>query len=210
MLKLWNARYTGRSYYRCTYKSQGCPATKHVQRSDDDPAVLEVIYRGKHTCVPVPVAATTAPPVSTPAVHSPSDKNQSLLLNFRTGLKVNTHDLDQPDRFSLPPFSFPSMESMGTHGNAFSPSPVAVAVTSLASGASHVFISPATSESNYLPVSSDPSGQLGSGSVSELADIISGPTLGTSSGLVDMDFLQYSMVNMDPNNFPFWQYLVPV
>lgn len=195
--------YWHRAYYRCTHKSQGCPATKQVQRSDDDPAVFEVIYRGKHTCVPVPVAATTAPPASTTDAHNPSDENRSLLLNFRTGLKVMTHDLDQPDRISPPLFSFPSMESVGTHGNVFSPSPVAD--TPVAGGVSPAFISPATSESSshYLPVSSGPSGQLGSGSMSELADIISGATLGSSSGLGDMDFLQYSMDNMDPNSFPF-------
>ncbi|WOK97937.1 putative WRKY transcription factor 53 [Canna indica] len=41
-----------RAYYRCTHRhTRGCPATKQVQRSDDDPAVFEVTYHGAHTCL---------------------------------------------------------------------------------------------------------------------------------------------------------------
>ncbi|KAJ1289327.1 hypothetical protein BS78_02G155800 [Paspalum vaginatum] len=41
-----------RGYYRCTHRhSQGCPATKQVQRSDEDAALFDVIYHGDHTCV---------------------------------------------------------------------------------------------------------------------------------------------------------------
>nr|QHR96997.1 WRKY transcription factor 41-like protein [Isodon rubescens] len=40
-----------RSYYRCAHRhTQGCMATKQVQRSDDDPTIYDVIYRGVHTC----------------------------------------------------------------------------------------------------------------------------------------------------------------
>nr|QIN97396.1 WRKY59 transcription factor [Isatis tinctoria] len=40
-----------RGYYRCTYrKSQGCEATKQVQRSDENPMLFEIIYRGIHSC----------------------------------------------------------------------------------------------------------------------------------------------------------------
>uniref|UniRef100_A0A7N0UFV8 WRKY domain-containing protein n=1 Tax=Kalanchoe fedtschenkoi TaxID=63787 RepID=A0A7N0UFV8_KALFE len=42
-----------RGYYRCTHRQQaGCLATKHVQRSDEDPLLFYVTYRGKHTCYP--------------------------------------------------------------------------------------------------------------------------------------------------------------
>ncbi|KAJ7516129.1 hypothetical protein O6H91_22G044100 [Diphasiastrum complanatum] len=45
-----NSRHP-RSYYRCTYRKElGCPATKHVQRLDDDPSLLCVTYNGVHTC----------------------------------------------------------------------------------------------------------------------------------------------------------------
>ncbi|KAL3702186.1 hypothetical protein R1sor_020208 [Riccia sorocarpa] len=43
-----------RSYYRCTHKTElGCPASKTVQRSDQDPDFYVVIYKGKHICPPV-------------------------------------------------------------------------------------------------------------------------------------------------------------
>ncbi|KAG0490573.1 hypothetical protein HPP92_007436 [Vanilla planifolia] len=42
---------TCRAYYRCSHrKTQGCPATKQVQRSDENPAVFDIAYRGTHTC----------------------------------------------------------------------------------------------------------------------------------------------------------------
>ncbi|XP_065860237.1 probable WRKY transcription factor 53 [Euphorbia lathyris] len=41
-----------RGYYRCSHRhSQGCLAVKQVQRSDEDPSLFEVTYRGRHTCV---------------------------------------------------------------------------------------------------------------------------------------------------------------
>ncbi|KAL0379415.1 UNVERIFIED_CONTAM: putative WRKY transcription factor 41 [Sesamum angustifolium] len=37
-----------RAYYRCTHRNtQGCLATKQVQRADEDPSIFEVIYSGK-------------------------------------------------------------------------------------------------------------------------------------------------------------------
>ncbi|KDP28582.1 hypothetical protein JCGZ_14353 [Jatropha curcas] len=40
-----------RGYYRCTHRhSQGCLATKQVQRSDQAPTIFEVTYRGRHPC----------------------------------------------------------------------------------------------------------------------------------------------------------------
>ncbi|XP_047154364.1 uncharacterized protein LOC124825720 [Vigna umbellata] len=40
-----------RAYYRCTHKStQGCPATKQVQRLDGDPTTFELTYIGTHSC----------------------------------------------------------------------------------------------------------------------------------------------------------------
>ena len=41
-----------RDYYRCTHRhSQGCAATKQVQRTDEDPTFFDVMYLGDHTCV---------------------------------------------------------------------------------------------------------------------------------------------------------------
>ncbi|XP_042380806.1 transcription factor WRKY19-like [Zingiber officinale] len=70
-----------RAYFRCTHKSTaGCQAMKQVQRSNDDPSVFEIIYRGEHTCVESSSTTTSR--------HRP-DQDQSLLLSFQS-LKVET------------------------------------------------------------------------------------------------------------------------
>ncbi|XVF81928.1 hypothetical protein PTKIN_Ptkin16aG0002000 [Pterospermum kingtungense] len=40
-----------RSYFRCTRKyDQGCRATRHVQRTEDDARMYQITYIGTHTC----------------------------------------------------------------------------------------------------------------------------------------------------------------
>uniref|UniRef100_A0A0D9XVD4 WRKY domain-containing protein n=1 Tax=Leersia perrieri TaxID=77586 RepID=A0A0D9XVD4_9ORYZ len=40
-----------RTYFRCTHQSmKGCQATKHVQRTNDDLLLVDVVYYGAHTC----------------------------------------------------------------------------------------------------------------------------------------------------------------
>ncbi|KAJ4892068.1 putative WRKY transcription factor 54 [Raphanus sativus] len=40
-----------RSYFRCTHKpTQGCKATKHVQKHEQDPDLFQITYIGHHTC----------------------------------------------------------------------------------------------------------------------------------------------------------------
>ncbi|XP_057805792.1 probable WRKY transcription factor 46 [Salvia miltiorrhiza] len=40
-----------RAYYRCTYRNtRSCLATKQVQRGEDDPSILKIVYKGKHSC----------------------------------------------------------------------------------------------------------------------------------------------------------------
>jgi hypothetical protein len=44
-------QFDRRAYFRCTHRhSQGCLATKHVQRADGDPLLHDVVYHGAHTC----------------------------------------------------------------------------------------------------------------------------------------------------------------
>ncbi|XP_058745521.1 probable WRKY transcription factor 41 [Vicia villosa] len=41
-----------RGYYRCTHRNaQGCLATKQVQKSEADPMIYEITYKGRHTCI---------------------------------------------------------------------------------------------------------------------------------------------------------------
>ncbi|XP_037443646.1 cysteine-rich receptor-like protein kinase 29 [Triticum dicoccoides] len=40
-----------RAYFRCTHRdTQGCQATKQVQRADAGPLLFEIVYHGLHTC----------------------------------------------------------------------------------------------------------------------------------------------------------------
>ncbi|XP_040382880.1 transcription factor WRKY19-like [Oryza brachyantha] len=68
-----------RGYYRCTHRNtQGCTATKQVQRTDDDASLFDVVYHGEHTCRPAAAAAAKRP-------HA-----QTLLQSLSATLTVNT------------------------------------------------------------------------------------------------------------------------
>ncbi|EOX96984.1 Uncharacterized protein TCM_006103 [Theobroma cacao] len=57
-----NARFP-RAYYRCEHRhSQGCKATKQVQRENEDPTVARVTYYGRHTCTLAPDLMPPKPP----------------------------------------------------------------------------------------------------------------------------------------------------
>ncbi|CAN6190920.1 unnamed protein product [Urochloa humidicola] len=122
-----------RGYYRCTYRTtQGCPATKQVQRSDADLCVFDVTYQGDHTCHQKQrqVAAhggggCQSPPP--PSRHEQQDDpSMQLLMGFKDALKVETeapplhhqdHDYYSPGPASAPaaPFSFPSVMPFHHH-----------------------------------------------------------------------------------------------
>ncbi|XP_037427465.1 WRKY transcription factor WRKY24-like [Triticum dicoccoides] len=57
-----------RAYFRCTHRhSQGCQATKQVQRAAADPLLFDVVYHGAHTCAQataVLVGTDQQPPAS--------------------------------------------------------------------------------------------------------------------------------------------------
>ncbi|KAM0822608.1 hypothetical protein ACQ4PT_071392 [Festuca glaucescens] len=53
-----------RLYFRCTYKDDsGCPATRQVQLSEEDPSLFVITYFGHHTCC-ADVAAAAASEVN--------------------------------------------------------------------------------------------------------------------------------------------------
>lgn len=88
-----------RSYYRCTFRNtQNCWATKQVQRSDDDPTIFDLTYKGKHTCSqgnPPRDKPDTTP--NTTLINYQND----LLANLRTNLSVRTNGIES-DGFSFP------------------------------------------------------------------------------------------------------------
>jgi hypothetical protein len=82
-----------RAYYRCTHRnSQGCPATKQVQRTDADPALFDVVYHGDHTCRPSSAAASAARRAPHPQQHNPHA--QAALQGLAARLTVATGATD--------------------------------------------------------------------------------------------------------------------
>ncbi|KAE8077840.1 hypothetical protein FH972_016363 [Carpinus fangiana] len=199
-----NAKYP-RGYYRCTHRNvQGCLATKQVQRSDEDPTVFEITYRGRHTCAQ---GSHINPPPTSPEKleqinnnmdglqhhnnHQPpqnQQQSQEMLLNFQATLKVQTENLDTKEK-AFPSFHFASTSN--TEKQVFQ---APMIDSSFVGSYSPSFMSPATSGANYFSVS--PSRMSGFGGNqqhfqscdSELTEIISAATSATNSPTVGFDF----------------------
>lgn len=96
LLSFLNKNISCRAYYRCTHRhTQGCLATKQVQRSDDDPSASNVVYKGKHSCI----RHQTKQPVLIP------EKHDEMMISKGLTVKAET-DHQQLDHF--PCFSLPS------------------------------------------------------------------------------------------------------
>ncbi|XP_059642829.1 probable WRKY transcription factor 53 [Cornus florida] len=211
-----------RSYYRCTYRSvQNCWATKQVQRSDDDPTIFEITYRGRHTCnqnrhtAPQPPSPEKQEPRQIKhyiSHHQQQHQNQpnEMLLNLQTNLRVNTKDLEN-NKEKASTFSFPSTFGFMNSENQNFPFPTLVhhGDNVVLENYSSSFVSPATSGSNFFSVSPC---QMNSNrwvhnlqqhrSESDLTEIISATTSATNSPIVDLDFSIDPQLDLDPN-FPF-------
>nr|QCV57315.1 WRKY transcription factor [Fagopyrum tataricum] len=68
-----------RAYYRCALKHQtNCPATKQVQRCDEDPCIFEVTYRSLHACNH-PVINPNQPSSSSYNPNQPPPQRETLI-----------------------------------------------------------------------------------------------------------------------------------
>ncbi|KAK9279591.1 hypothetical protein L1049_013270 [Liquidambar formosana] len=200
-----------RGYYRCTHRNvQGCLATKQVQRSDEDPSIFEITYRGRHTCILAPRLIVAREKESKQRLQQQQHQQekqkqpQETFIEFGTGLNVKTEDLDTGEKI-FPSFTFPStpVGSEIVDDYIFSQT---MAENNFMGSFSPAFISPATSESNYFQVSPCQMNNFGLGnnlqtSESDLTEIISAPTSVTNSPMGDLDF-SLSPVDFD-SNFPF-------
>ncbi|XP_062091437.1 probable WRKY transcription factor 46 [Humulus lupulus] len=198
-----------RSYFRCTHrKTQGCLATKQVQRSDQDSSILEITYKGYHTCRRASQPAIVASSSLTKMSHFPhpevvhKDKlKQSQEKPF--SLEVKTEDLDTSEDHMFQPFSFASTPIESEDIPFFSE----MIESDFAGGFSSPFISPTTSDSAYFSVS--PCHKMSSFGLansvrtpeSDLTEILSAPTSLANSPMCDLDL---SLDNVDfEMNFPF-------
>lgn len=183
-----------RSYYRCTFRhTHGCFAAKQVQRSCDDPSLLDITYRGAHTCNHGLQRNHKEQSPDPDLSLNPQSHPQPLLEYYRTGLTVKTEDLGLENRlFGSSSFSFPSSlpaSWMNSDSNVF-PS-----TSKPHDYYSPTFVSATTSiESNH--VSASPCSMNGYGGElnlhgvdAEIAKMLSAATSTTSSPTVEMNFL---------------------
>ncbi|KAK4741236.1 hypothetical protein SAY87_024824 [Trapa incisa] len=186
-----------RSYYRCTYRNtQNCQATKQVQKSDHDPTMFEITYRGNHTCIH---GGSSTPALTSPKkqeLKQANDGNHQAdeLARFRTGLMVETENLDLgSDVTEMPcPFTFPSSSAGLLYCENYSSSGVAHK-GNRGGNFSSPFLSPSTPESSHFSLTPSPMtefGQISSQrrSESDLTELVSATNSPTNSPIPDWDF----------------------
>ncbi|KAJ1386074.1 WRKY domain [Sesbania bispinosa] len=183
-----------RNYYRCTFRNtKGCMATKQLQRSDKDPTILDITYRGSHTC------SQRNDAVLPPKSPEPQEKahGQESLTKLKNTLTVNTENLENEETA----YPFTSLECMTQDNHTLFPSMLQENYDPFLSSISQThLLSPETPESKYylsldeldgVPTKPGPAG----------SDIISADTLAANSPIFDFNF-SLDSVNIDPN-FPF-------
>ncbi|XP_047333094.1 WRKY DNA-binding transcription factor 70-like [Impatiens glandulifera] len=55
-----------RGYFRCTYKKDGCKATKQVNKWEEDPSLYRTTYFGRHTCSNKTISSQQSIPTDDP------------------------------------------------------------------------------------------------------------------------------------------------
>ncbi|KAF7816723.1 putative WRKY transcription factor 53 [Senna tora] len=180
-----------RGYYRCSHRNvQGCLATKQVQRSDEDPSIFEITYRGNHTC-------TLASNLPSP-LHPRESREQ--LVNLREGLKLLTHNLDASDQTSFA--SFLTSTSTSTIK--------AEEKQDFLSPALQTFGSPATSGTTHFSVSPTSVNDFGfgdhqylatSGSHAVSASPVNSPTVGSDFPFDNFQFDAHNLTFDDSKFF---------
>ncbi|RZC84877.1 hypothetical protein C5167_047665 [Papaver somniferum] len=98
-----------RGYYRCTHRNaQGCLAMKQVQRSDEDPSMFSVTYRGRHTCIQA-VHLLSGKSQNRHDHHDQKRmKSQGTLINFQKSCHNRTEDFNTTAQVVLNSSSLPS------------------------------------------------------------------------------------------------------
>lgn len=187
---------------------------KQVQRSDEDPTIFDITYRGAHTCHQRPRAHSASqepdmqqnqqnPPVDHEQQHPPHD--QQLLLSFQTGLKVKTEGLAMEDQGpTSSSFSFPSTPASSLQSEKQILSSPPTLENNFTGCFFSTFFPPTTSESNCFTVPCQIDSYGGrpalQASESEITEMISATTSGTP--MIDIDFMLEPPIDFE-RNFPF-------
>ncbi|KAG8077430.1 hypothetical protein GUJ93_ZPchr0007g4507 [Zizania palustris] len=171
-----------RSYFRCTHRhTQGCHASKQVQRADGDPLLFDIVYHGNHTCAQA--AARSAASVAEPPQPPPQTAQEQIITVAAEGVGGVTQALEP----MLRPFSFTSTAAGTDEGG------VAGALHQSCVSTASPFMSPATTTSECQVY------ELGGGSESRprnVPDIEFASKTNSSMG-ADMEF----MLQLDPDFF---------
>nr|QCV57332.1 WRKY transcription factor [Fagopyrum tataricum] len=185
-----------RSYYRCTYRSvHNCWATKQIQKSDEDPTMFHITYKGKHTCT-VDSRSKSAP--TSPGIQQakPNDllnteyqqqqQDSAMSLSLENALIANTQNTD------IFPFSWTEFGLLRGESSHFLPSTInntdnfyrsfSPSLTPSTSGSNYFSMSPCTTdtfaslhhqEHNFEP---------------DIAEMLSVTISGTESATIEQDF----------------------
>ncbi|GAA0151442.1 hypothetical protein LIER_37289 [Lithospermum erythrorhizon] len=185
-----------RAYYRCTHKyTRACGATKQVQKTEDDPLIFEVTYRGNHTCMGVPNSPSPVGSLEEKTKNAVTNlqqqlepkqnQKQDIPFKFEQGLKVETEEIHPKVVGRIPSFSFPSTSIQSENQDIWDQ----LEENNILAGLE----SPSTTESNYFSGAMD---QVLTYPY-DLSDMISTPTSGTNSLFhFDMDPIEF---NVEPN-----------
>ncbi|XP_047147956.1 probable WRKY transcription factor 53 [Vigna umbellata] len=201
-----------RGYYRCTHRTvQGCMATKQVQRSDEDPTIFEINYRGNHTCTVAHSSGTSSiiplenqePTLNNTnqqqnILQSLEQQPNDLLLSLRDGLRVQTQNLDSTDP-SFSPFRFPLSTNMENEGQVFPPH--------VLENFTSPYMSPATSGISHFSVSPTGVNNFGGNQnlstfESHINDMIPAVTSAPNSAAVALEF-PFDQFGFDGQNLRF-------
>nr|GLL20074.1 probable WRKY transcription factor 53 [Ipomoea trifida] len=147
-----------KGYYRCSHlHSQKCLAKKEIQKSDEDPTVFNVRYRGTHTCNnnPSPRPLDNEEPPAPSTLQIQQEEN---LLNLQRNLKIKTDNIEPSSHSHGNPFpsshDFAAASSSGVikvgEIHCGFPQPL---TNSFVANVSPSFVSPATSGSSCFTVS---------------------------------------------------------
>uniref|UniRef100_A0A0D9V3P3 WRKY domain-containing protein n=1 Tax=Leersia perrieri TaxID=77586 RepID=A0A0D9V3P3_9ORYZ len=163
-----------RAYFRCTHRhTQGCHASKQVQRADADPLLFDVVYQGNHTCLQ---SRSTSRPAAEQQQQPPHEQNGGVSVAFIKPAK------DEAGLVHEAPFSFNSTAHDGGAAGALLHGGCGVVTT--AASMPSPFVSMATSDCVY--------DQLGGGSmagVRNVPDVEFATEAAKSSMADDIDFI---------------------
>ncbi|XP_062216907.1 transcription factor WRKY19-like [Phragmites australis] len=175
-----------RAYFRCTHRhTQGCHASKQVQRTDGDPLLFDVVYHGSHTCGQAQAAAHPNNPMPRLAASTDHSHSQAQRQPGQEQASASAGLEGGP----MLPFSLPSTKPAGantTDGETSSGFPVGCVTAS-------TFMPPAPTKPEYQLVSSSSSSSYavdGGGGMVGVGNVPGIELTSTTTSLMgDMDFM---------------------